>query len=107
MLTKEEVVERAEEWARLHGQREFQQMDECLAGLSKDDERRVYLCGQRMAGGLKLRVIPPVERKEIDERKINRDEPSNKANQGKVPVGASGRAQGSDKKRRNPKQSKQ
>jgi hypothetical protein len=59
VLTDEEVIDRAAKWARLHrNEKRRDRMDECLDGLSKADQRRVYLCGQRIAGGLPPKVIP-------------------------------------------------
>jgi hypothetical protein len=59
ILTDEEVAERAQRWARLHKNEKYRnKMDDVLVGLSAADQRRVYLCGQRMAGGLPLKVIP-------------------------------------------------
>ena len=67
-LTNDEVAERAQRWARFHKNEKYRdKMDEVLAGLNKIDQRRVYLCGQRMSGGLPLKVISapaPEPRKE-------------------------------------------
>lgn len=58
-LTTEEVIDRAKKWARLHrNQNTRAKMDECLAGISTADQRRVYLCGQRIATGLPIKVVP-------------------------------------------------
>lgn len=58
-LTDDEVIDRAKKFARLHKHEKTRgRMDECLAGLSEADARRVYLCGQRIAGGLTIKVIP-------------------------------------------------
>ena len=58
-LTDDEVWDRARDWAHLHAKPTTRnQMDAILEGLSSADQRRVYLCGQRIAGGLKPRVIP-------------------------------------------------
>jgi hypothetical protein len=70
-LTDDEVRERAQRWARLHKIEKYRpQMDEVLNGLSADDQRRVYLCGQRIAGGLPFKVIPPAQqgKEEADEQ---------------------------------------
>lgn len=70
-LTDEEVLDRAERWARFHRKPETRsRMDECLKGLSQADQRRVYLCGQRVATGLAPKVLPAEtkERKEPDEK---------------------------------------
>lgn len=59
MLTDDEVKDRAAKWARLHRKPETRtKMDECLAGISQADQRRVYLCGQRIAAGMDAKVIP-------------------------------------------------
>lgn len=58
-LTDEEVVDRAKKWARLHRNPNTRaRMDAVLEGISKADQRRVYLCGQRIVGGLPIKVIP-------------------------------------------------
>ena len=58
-LTDDEVAARAQQWARLHKNEKYRdKMDDVLTGISKADQRRVYLCGQRMVGGLPLKVIP-------------------------------------------------
>lgn len=70
-LTDEEVLDRAERWARFHRKPETRsRMDECLKGLTLDDQRRVYLCGQRVAGGLAPKIIPAQskQREEADEK---------------------------------------
>jgi len=70
-LTDEEVLDRAERWARFHRKPETRgRMDECLKGLSEADQRRVYLCGQRVSTGLAPKVLPAQtqERKEPDEK---------------------------------------
>ena len=59
ILTDDEVKDRAAKWARLHRKPETRsKMDTCLAGISDADQRRVYLCGQRIAAGLPAKVIP-------------------------------------------------
>lgn len=64
-LTDDEVRERAGKWARLHRKPETRsRMDACLEGISKADQRRVYLCGQRIAAGLSPKVIPANNGKE-------------------------------------------
>ena len=58
-LTDDEVIDRAKKWARLHNNVRLRgRMDECLEGISKADQRRVYLCGQRIVGGLSIKVVP-------------------------------------------------
>lgn len=58
-LTNEQVASRAQSWARMHANPNYRdKMDTVLEGLSEADQRRVYLCGQRMAAGLPLKVIP-------------------------------------------------
>jgi hypothetical protein len=64
-LTDDEVAERAQRWARFHSNAKYRsKMDSVLADLNDDDERRVRLCGQRMANGLPLKIIPSATRKE-------------------------------------------
>lgn len=59
ILNDDEVVDRATRWARLHASiKTREKMDAVLDGLSKADQRRVYLCGQRIACGLSVKVIP-------------------------------------------------
>jgi hypothetical protein len=59
VLTDEEVVDLAKKWARFHRNPKTRaRMDECLEGISKADQRRVYLCGQRVACGMDPKVIP-------------------------------------------------
>lgn len=58
-LTAEEVIDRAKKWARLHrNEKTRSRMDECLDGISEADQRRVYLCGQRIVAGMPIKVIP-------------------------------------------------
>lgn len=59
ILTDDEVKDRAAKWARLHRKPETRsKMDTALEGISQADQRRVYLCGQRIAAGLPAKVIP-------------------------------------------------
>jgi len=52
------LIEKAQEWARLHRNPETRsQMDRVLSGLSEADKRKVYLCGQRIAGGLSVKLV--------------------------------------------------
>ena len=58
-LTTEEVLDRANRWARMHKLVKYRdKMDDLLIGLSDEDQRRVVLCGQRISGGLPPKVIP-------------------------------------------------
>jgi len=51
------LIERAHEWAHFHrNPRSRDRMDEALKGLCKADQRKVYLCGQRIAAGLTVRL---------------------------------------------------
>jgi hypothetical protein len=60
-LTDEEIVERAREWARLHlDPMTRAKMDAVLIGLSPADQRKVVLCGQRIAGGLEPKIFNDV-----------------------------------------------
>jgi hypothetical protein len=69
-LTNEQVVERARDWAQLHSKEKTRsKMDEVLEGLSSADQRRVYLCGQRIAAGLSAKVIPAAQPKEASNGK--------------------------------------
>jgi hypothetical protein len=75
ILTEEEVAARAQRWARFHGNIKYRdKMDEVLEGLSKADQRRVYLCGQRMVAGLPLKVLPAATGKEATSAKANKAE---------------------------------
>ena len=59
LLTDDEVKDRAAKWARLHRKPETRaKMDTALQGISEADQRRVYLCGQRIAAGMDAKVIP-------------------------------------------------
>lgn len=83
-LTTEEVIDRAKKWARLHrNQNTRSRMDECLAGISVADQRRVYLCGQRIVGGLPIKVVPPAN----NEKGVKEHEPdrSTKDRKGRQP----------------------
>jgi hypothetical protein len=58
-LTDDEVLSRAEKWARFHKKENLRgRMDEALQGISQADQRRVYLCGMRISGGLPPKVLP-------------------------------------------------
>lgn len=71
-LTDDEVVSRAERWARLHSNQKLRgRMDAVLEGLTDEDQRRVYLCGQRMVAGLPLKVVPAIERNTNNGKKTN------------------------------------
>jgi len=64
-LTTEEVLDRAQRWARMHKVEKYRpKMDDLLKGLSEADQRRVYLCGQRISGGLPPKVLPAANGKE-------------------------------------------
>ena len=71
ILTDDEVLDRAGKWARFHRKPETRnRMDECLEGISKADQRRVYLCGQRIAAGIAPKVLPaPASNKETSNGK--------------------------------------
>lgn len=70
-LTDDQVAERAQRWAILHKQEKNRaKMDAVIEGLSDHDQRRVYLCGQRMSAGLPLKVIP-AENKNGKEKTTN------------------------------------
>lgn len=65
ILTDDDVIDRAKKWARLHrNEKTRARMDEALEGISKADQRRVYLCGQRIVGGLPIKVIPSAQQPE-------------------------------------------
>ncbi len=69
-LTDDEVIDRAKKWARLHrNEKTRARMDECLAGISTADQRRVYLCGQRIAVGLSIKVVPAASNHEKGDEK--------------------------------------
>jgi hypothetical protein len=74
-LSDEEVIDRASKWARFHSNIKFRsRMDEVLSDLDEAEQRRVYLCGQRIAAGLTTKVIPAAK---INER--SKDEQVTKA----------------------------
>jgi hypothetical protein len=100
-LTNDQVAERAQRWAILHKQEKNRaKMDAILDGLSADDQRRVYLCGQRMSGGLPLKVIPAENKNgkektnaEKTNRRGKRPDAADKSATGiekQIPVGAAG-----------------
>jgi hypothetical protein len=100
-LTDDQVAERAQRWAILHKQEKNRaKMDAVLDDLSEADARRVYLCGQRMVGGLPLKVIPADNKngkeKTNAETKKHRGKRPNAADksatgiESKIPVGATG-----------------
>jgi hypothetical protein len=122
MLTDDEVLDRAKVWAHLHAKPQTRdKMDQVLDGLSSADQRRVYLCGQRIAGGLKPRVIPaPAQPKERshngkttnDQAKTKRSasdsaQPSTAKPEGKVASGTDLRPKRAGQKGRDPKPKKQ
>jgi hypothetical protein len=115
-LTTEEVLDRAQRWARMHKIEKYRsKMDDLLAGLSEEDQRRVYLCGQRISGGLPPKVIPAStngkeEGHAKEKRKQHKPEPRQpnaSAGKGAAPVksgkavGASGGTKSKDTSRRN------
>jgi hypothetical protein len=67
-ITDEEIISRAGRWAKLHSNPKLRgRMDNVIEDLSEEDQRRVYLLGQRLAGGLPIKIVPPAttsERKE-------------------------------------------
>jgi len=53
----QQLIERARKWAQLwRNPKTRSRMDEALKGLSKPDERKVVLCGQRISAGLAPRI---------------------------------------------------
>jgi hypothetical protein len=87
ILDNDQVIQRAQEWALLHFNRQYNAMDKVLEGISVADQRRVYLCGQRIRAGMKPKVIPTLERRENEQRTVSRPEPGAPVDQGQVPVG--------------------
>lgn len=78
-LTDDEVIDRAKKWARLHrSEKTRARMDECLEGISTADQRRVYLCGQRIAVGLSIKVIPAANNQEKGDEKQHATDRSTK-----------------------------
>jgi hypothetical protein len=58
-ITDEEVMSRAGRWAKLHSDPKLRgRMDKVIEDLSESDQRRVYLLGQRLAGGLSIKIVP-------------------------------------------------
>lgn len=116
VLTDDEVRDRASKWARLHNNvRMRDRMDEALEGLSEADQRRVYLCGQRIVGGLSPKVLPAdnnqkgVKDGQDSNHGGHRHDASNKgteATQKGVSVDASDRAQTSGRGRKSAKHKK-
>ena len=85
-ISNDEVKDRAEKWVRFYRNLKWRnRMDEALAGLSDEDARRVYLCGQRMAGGLALKILPATteERSEPDNGNNPADSNKPKATRGR------------------------
>ena len=62
ILNDDQVRARAQRWALLHKlPKNRGKMDEILADLSEADQRRVYLCGQRISAGMTPKVVPAEE----------------------------------------------
>jgi hypothetical protein len=58
-VTDDEIIAFAERWARLHANPKLRgRMDNLLAEASEDDQRRIRLCGQRIAAGLPVKLVP-------------------------------------------------
>jgi len=113
-LTDDQVAERAQRWAILHKQQKNRdKMDAILDGLSAEDKRRVYLCGQRMVGGLPLKVISAENRKETKHGKTQPGKRPNAAsngaagNQKSIPLGTAGEPAKGRKSKKNPVDPKQ
>jgi hypothetical protein len=70
VVSDDKIRELAQRWALLHKlEKNRDKMDGVFKGLSESDQRRVYLCGQRISGGLSPKVLPPSEnRKETNEQ---------------------------------------
>jgi hypothetical protein len=106
-LTDDEVAGRAQRWALLHKKPENRtKMDDVLSGITAEDKRRVYLCGQRMAAGLPLKVIPattPTEEKTDAKKNDNRQpRPAKSGARGdkkQVSVGTDSESEKSDSRR--------
>jgi hypothetical protein len=85
-------------------------MDTVLDGLSEADQRRVYLCGQRIAAGMSPKVIPPLNEKgkenETKHRAANRPAKGGKTAQAGSSVGTSPRPERQSKKGRDSKHEK-
>lgn len=57
-LTDEQVIDRAKDWVHYYRDPNTRdKMDGIVAGLKPADARAVILCGQRISGGLKPKVI--------------------------------------------------
>lgn len=64
-MNNDEVIEYARRWAKLHANPKLRgRMDNVIEELSEEDARRVVLCGQRIAGGLSIKVIPATVKEE-------------------------------------------
>jgi hypothetical protein len=56
-VTDDRVVTLAKQWAELHANRKTRdKMDDLLDGLSEQMQRKVVLCGQRIASGLPIKI---------------------------------------------------
>jgi hypothetical protein len=54
----ETLIEKARAWAELHADPHTRgAMDKVLNGLSAADQRKVVLCGQRIAAGLSVKLV--------------------------------------------------
>jgi hypothetical protein len=52
------LIEKAHRWAELHTDPHTRgSMDKVLTGLSAADQRRVVLCGQRIAAGMSVKLV--------------------------------------------------
>jgi len=106
-LSTEQVIDRATDWAHYHKSPSTRsKMDDVLDGLSKDDQRRVYLCGQRIAAGMSPKVIPSANHKEAtnakDHSKTSPAKSGAGGNKKKVSVGVDKQPAKSDTRRTRP-----
>jgi hypothetical protein len=120
-LTNDEVLEKAQRWAFLHKHPENRgKMDAVINGLNAEDQRRVYLCGQRISGGLSPKVIPAADnhRKEVPKKHEPKKESTTKKSANAAPtsikavekgkaVGASPRSKSGSRSRKNSGNKKQ
>jgi len=115
-LTNDEVITKAKEWADAWTSKKPASMDVVLSGLTVADRKKVILCGQRVVGGLTLKVSEttgeePTKRittgkgdNHDQEKKQRRQQGSTgaspKATKGKVSVGATASTKESGKRRK-------
>lgn len=64
-MSDDQIIEAAQRWARLYLNPKLRsRMDKVLEEGDEDDRRRIVLCGQRISGGLSIKLVPAATTKE-------------------------------------------